>query len=122
MRSGFVGLVLPVMVIVIATVGSVASGCSGTQARSQAGGPCSISSDDDPHYTCDPTRDIICINTMANGRYFCRDFCEVGDGRCQPGEVCCPGKISGTTYGYMRGCTTPMQCETSTAPDGGVGG
>ena len=71
--------------------------CNQTEVRSQSGGPCSLSDDDNPHYACDPSVDLVCIDTTKEGKHYCRMACEVGDKSCVAGEVCCPGTIHGET-------------------------
>ena len=36
--------------------------------------------------------------------YLCRLACDPGKDRCPGGEICCPGKIEGKTYGKTGGC------------------
>jgi len=86
-------------------------GCSKVKVRSYIGGPCSTSSDEDPFYECDPAYDLVCMDNVGDGKYFCRIPCKLDPPTpCEKGDVCCPGEIHGDDLGYERGCTPKLQC------------
>lgn len=107
--------------------------------RAYEGQGCSTSSSDDPHYTCTPQYDLVCIATWsqvitkervakrfdggARDVYQCRQPCSPDAGRsgCQSDEVCCTGRIHGFDYGKTGGCTLAMFCDNlaGAATDGG---
>jgi hypothetical protein len=112
--------------------GLVGLGCGKTVYRSHEAQFCSIDQDDDPFYECSPSSDLVCINTYsevvtgsndAGNRtieyFLCRLACEPGKDKCPGGEICCPGKIEGKTYGKTGGCVPESRCDSPIVPDGG---
>lgn len=107
--------------------GALALGaCSKGEIRSGESQYCTTSSSEDPRYICDPGVDLICINTYGQvvtdpkemrkwdggvrPVWVCRLAC-MTDQDCPLGnDVCCPGQISGKTYGKMGGCVPPTNC------------
>lgn len=109
------------LVVALAAGAALGSNCNRTESRVGAGLPCSTSADDDPHFTCDPRLDLVCIDTGVSKQYTCRVPCEVGDRACGAGEFCCPGVIFGNAKvgekTYTRGCADAKHCTVS--GDGG---
>ena len=109
--------------------GLLGLGCGKTVYRSHEAQFCSIDEDDDPFYECSPSSDLVCINTYSEaGRaaatagpqrmplYLCRLACDPGKDRCPSGEVCCPGKIEGKTYGKTGACVPESRCDNPVDP------
>jgi hypothetical protein len=116
----------------LTVAGWLGLGCGKTIYRSHEAQFCSTDDDDDPFYECSPARDLVCINTYAmqfsadGGSkslplYLCRLACTPGD-ICPNGETCCPGPISGRTYGKMHACVPDKFCDNPIVPDGGHDG
>jgi hypothetical protein len=112
--------------------GLLALGCGKTVYRSHEAQFCSTDDDDDPFYECSPSSDLICINTYSETvktssdagsqrvpLYLCRLACEPLKDKCPGGEICCPGKIEGKTYGKTGGCVPESRCDNIVVPDGG---
>src|SRR5262245_8932220 len=121
---------LPLLVV----GGLLGLGCGKTVYRSHEAQFCSTNDDDDPFYECSPSSDLVCINTYAERvtakndagsqlipLYLCRLACNPGD-KCPGGEICCPGKIEGKTYGKTGGCVPESRCDNPLIPDGGFDG
>jgi hypothetical protein len=119
------------MLMVIAG-GLLGPGCGKTVYRSHEAQFCSTDKDDDPFYECSPSADLVCINTyselvLANNDagsrriplYLCRLACDPATDRCPNGELCCPGKIEGRTYGKSAACVPATKCDSPFVPDGG---
>jgi hypothetical protein len=114
---------------------SLSAGCTQTRYRSGEGQYCSTNEDEDPHYSCVRSQDLVCISTysvqvLADGGqaesrfrdlYLCRLSCSPNEGCPAAGDVCCPGKIYGRTYNNsMYACVPEANCETLTGePDAG---
>jgi hypothetical protein len=110
--------------------GLVGLGCGKTVYRSHEAQFCSIDDNDDPFYECSPSSDLVCINTysmqVGSGEtarrvplYLCRLACNPATDKCPGGEICCPGKIEGKTYGKSGGCVPESRCDNIPIPDGG---
>jgi hypothetical protein len=112
--------------------GLLGLGCGKTVYRSHEAQFCSTNDDDDPFYECSPSSDLVCINTYSETvkssndagsqrvpLYLCRLACEPLKDKCPGGEICCPGKIEGKTYGKTGGCVPESRCDNILVPDGG---
>ena len=112
--------------------GLLGLGCGKTVYRSHEAQFCSTDPDDDPFYECSPSSDLVCIQTYSQivqstndsgltsvPLYLCRLACEPLKDRCPNSEICCPGMISGKTYGKTGGCVPESRCDKPIVPDGG---
>jgi hypothetical protein len=113
----------------LALVALLGLACEKTVYRSGEGIYCSSSSDEDPYYECLRSNDFVCITTYSlpilndggpTGKYVeayaCRLACSADQG-CLGGDICCPGKIFGRTYGKTSACVKAANCETLPQPD-----
>lgn len=100
----------------------IGTGCGKATYRSYAGQFCSNTQNDDPHYECSPSADLVCITTSSTlvrtdgsatsavPLYLCAIACNPGEA-CASDEVCCPGMIYGKTYGKTGGCVPYTMCQ-----------
>ena len=117
-----------VLAVAATTLGTWA--CSKVTLRAFDGIACSTDPDEDPQRVCSPSQDLVCITTYTvtvrnsqeapkfpNGRqvYVCRLACDPATGCILSGDVCCPGRIHGRTYGLMHGCVPPEFCDSMDA-------
>lgn len=119
-----------VVLLLVLAVGA----CNQTRSKSSEGQPCSISEDEDPHFSCDEQKRLSCISTYdvfvertmkREPVYLCRIRCEKEEDCLIPGDVCCPG----TPYpssGAKMACVPESRCDAMRpsrsdggAPDGG---
>jgi hypothetical protein len=119
--------------LVLLALGSLlGAGCEKTIYRSHESHYCSSTADDEPYYECAKGSDLVCVTTykmsygatasMPDGKtidiWVCRLACTPGKDECVAGEVCCPGKIYGQTYGKDHVCVPPDYCPALAVPPG----
>jgi hypothetical protein len=113
----------------LCVAGLLALACQKARYTSGEGVHCSDSEDDDPQYSCIRSYDLVCITTHKTqvrspttnvqigeeAVYLCRLACSPGD-LCPQGDVCCPGKIYGRTYGKTHACVPEDLCADYVPP------
>lgn len=119
---------------------ALAAGCTKVTARQGEGLACSRSSDENPHFICDPARGLSCVTTYATHTdtpidvYICRTPCTPTTDGTAPacpygGDICCPGKTTDgkPTFVCVQGlyCAAVPQDNPDASPppvrrDGGI--